>query len=147
MCLTDFSKSFGRLLRILKNSPVPVAGKVREGDARTLRGIRSASVDAVITSPPYLNAIDYLRGHKLALVWIGYGSSDIKRIKSLGVGARTQHDRHAPSRVSDIIQLATVSELPPKAERVVRTLRLRYAGLPKANTPCPSPKWIRSLCC
>ena len=115
-----FSKSFGRLLRILKNSPVPVAGKVREGDARTLRGIRSASVDAVITSPPYLNAIDYLRGHKLALVWIGYGSSDIKRIKSLGVGARTQHDRHAPSRVSDIIQLATVSELPPKAERVVR---------------------------
>ena len=115
-----FTKSFARLLRILSNSPVTVAGKVRKGDARTLRGIRSASVDAVITSPPYLNAIDYLRGHKLALVWLGYGSSDISRIKCLGVGARTQHERHASKRVSEITRLASISELPPKIDRVVR---------------------------
>lgn len=116
-----FTKSFSRLLRILRNSPVRAAGKVRQGDARTLRGIRSASVDAVITSPPYLNAIDYLRGHKLALIWLGYAPSEIKRIKSLGIAARAQNTEHATSRISKILQFADISELSPDIKRVIRS--------------------------
>lgn len=42
---------------------------VCKGDARNIP-IRSGTIDYVITSPPYLNAIDYLRGHKFSLVWI-----------------------------------------------------------------------------
>ncbi len=38
-------------------------------DARKLP-IEDSSVDMVITSPPYLNAIDYIRGHKFSLVWM-----------------------------------------------------------------------------
>ena len=37
------------------------------GDARKLP-IPDKSVDVVITSPPYLNAIDYIRGHKFSLI-------------------------------------------------------------------------------
>jgi hypothetical protein len=44
---------------------------LRQADARTLP-FGSNSVDMVITSPPYLNAIDYIRGHKFSLVWMGY---------------------------------------------------------------------------
>ena len=84
--LAGFERSFARLLKILRNSPVEAKGSIRLGDAAKLRGIRTESVDAVITSPPYLNAIDYLRGHKLSLVWLGYSIDQIRGIKSSSVG-------------------------------------------------------------
>jgi hypothetical protein len=60
---------------------------VERGDARALSAVPDNSVDLVITSPPYLNAIDYLRGHRLALVWLGYKISDLRIIRSSSVGA------------------------------------------------------------
>ncbi|HEO65407.1 MAG TPA: hypothetical protein ENI73_05985, partial [Spirochaetes bacterium] len=58
---------------------------IRHGDARSLP-VESASVDMVITSPPYLNAIDYLRGHKLSLVWMGHSISEIRALRSGNIG-------------------------------------------------------------
>lgn len=58
---------------------------IRYGDARLLP-VESASVDMVITSPPYLNAIDYLRGHKLSLVWMGYRIAQIRALRSSNIG-------------------------------------------------------------
>ena len=114
-----FTRSFKRLLQILRDSPVKSLGKVRRGDARTLRGIKTATVDAVITSPPYLNAIDYLRGHKLALVWLGYSSPQIRNIKSLGVGARGQRKGQGAGRLGEIVQLATIGEAPIDITRII----------------------------
>ncbi|WP_411001449.1 hypothetical protein [Paenibacillus sp. TH7-28] len=59
---------------------------VSRTDARQLP-LENNSVDYVLTSPPYLNAIDYLRGHKLALVWLGYKISELRSIRSSLVGA------------------------------------------------------------
>lgn len=39
-------------------------------DARSLP-LPDSSVDAIVTSPPYLTAIEYPRGHKFSLWWIG----------------------------------------------------------------------------
>ena len=114
-----FRKSFNRVLQILNDSPPRSFGRVHQGDARTLRGIKSASVDAVVTSPPYLNAIDYLRGHKLALVWLGYSTSQIRNVKSLGVGARGQHKGQDAHRVDEIVELATIGEAPKDISRIV----------------------------
>ena len=52
----------------------PPAGNVdiRLGDTRSLSWVDDDSIDAIVTSPPYLNAIDYIRGHRLALVWLGF---------------------------------------------------------------------------
>ena len=116
-----FEKSLCRLLKILRNCPGGSVGRVRTADARTLRGIRSASIDAIVTSPPYLKAIDYLRGHKLSLVWLGYSLSDISRIRSLGVGTRTHHGHNAQDRMSEIVNSASPSELPMGLERDVRS--------------------------
>lgn len=55
-------------------------------DARQLP-FKSQSIDMVITSPPYLNAIDYLRGHKLSLVWMGYSVSNIRVLRSGNIGS------------------------------------------------------------
>ena len=117
--LTGFTKSLEHLLRLLKDSPVRASGRVRCGDARTLRGVSPASIDAVITSPPYLNAIDYLRGHKLSLVWLGYETPEILKIKSRGVGAPSKRTREGSDRLDAIVKAASVGELPPGIERVV----------------------------
>ena len=58
---------------------------IRYGDARAIP-LKPASVDIVITSPPYLNAIDYLRGHKLSLVWMGHSISKIRLLRSNNIG-------------------------------------------------------------
>ena len=58
----------------------------RISDARSLP-IESESVDIVITSPPYLNAIDYIRCSKFTLVWLGHTISELRRLRSSNVGA------------------------------------------------------------
>lgn len=58
---------------------------VTRGDAREL-AIASESIDLVLTSPPYLNAIDYMRCSKFSLVWMGYNLSELRKIRSGSVG-------------------------------------------------------------
>jgi DNA modification methylase len=61
---------------------------VSQADARNLP-LSDKSVDLVITSPPYLNAIDYLRGHKLSLVWMGHFIKNIRTLRSENIGAES----------------------------------------------------------
>ena len=119
-----FVRSFERLVRILRDSPVEFSGRVRPGDARTLHGIKTASVDAVVTSPPYLNAIDYLRGHKLSLVWLGYSISQISGVKTLGVGTPGQRKRRESDRLIEIVHSAMDGDSPTGIRRMV----MRYAS-------------------
>ncbi len=58
---------------------------VVKGDARAL-SFKSKSIDMVITSPPYLNALDYIRGHKLSLVWMGYPIKTLRTVRSTNIG-------------------------------------------------------------
>ncbi|WDO13959.1 hypothetical protein MH928_04480 [Flavobacterium sp. WW92] len=60
---------------------------IRLGDARRLSSVKKASIDCIITSPPYLNALDYMRGHKLSLVWLGHSINDLALIRGNSVGA------------------------------------------------------------
>ena len=60
---------------------------IRLGDARTLEGIGDNEFDLVLTSPPYLNAIDYIRGHRLALVWMGHAMASLRDTRASSVGA------------------------------------------------------------
>lgn len=64
--------------------PRPV---VRLGDARALPWVRDKSIDMIMTSPPYLNAIDYMRGHRLSLVWLGHSLASLRSIRSNSIGA------------------------------------------------------------
>lgn len=59
---------------------------IREGDARKLK-IRASSIDMVLTSPPYLNAIDYMRCSKFTLVWMGYLTDKIRDLRADSIGA------------------------------------------------------------
>jgi SAM-dependent methyltransferase len=83
--LDGFSRSLDRLVDILQAERPKRSAKVNEGDCRDL-SLKDGAVDAVITSPPYLNAIDYLRGHKLSLVWFGHTIPALRARRSGAVG-------------------------------------------------------------
>ncbi len=46
-----------------------------------------SSIDLVLTSPPYLNAIDYMRCSKFSLVWMGHNVSALRKIRGESIGA------------------------------------------------------------
>ena len=66
---------------------------VRQEDARDLESVEDHSINAVVTSPPYLNAIDYLRGHRLALVWLGYTVGQVRDLRSRSIGAERKAEQ------------------------------------------------------
>lgn len=50
-------------------------------------GLADNCVDLIVTSPPYAsNAIDYMRAHKFSLVWFGYSTLHLSRIRGGYVG-------------------------------------------------------------
>ena len=65
---SEFVRSAERISALLADAPLSRSARVRRGDCRQLHTIGDRKIDAIITSPPYLNAIDYLRGHKMSFV-------------------------------------------------------------------------------
>ncbi|MCV0402625.1 MAG: hypothetical protein K5924_02825 [Chloroflexi bacterium] len=53
------------------------------GDATQMRRWIRRPVDAVITSPPYNNAVDYYRRHQLEMYWLGLTTSHTERLALL----------------------------------------------------------------
>jgi hypothetical protein len=86
-----FKRSACQVIKFLENAPIKCNGTATRGDARDLSRVADRSVDLVVTSPPYLNAIDYLRGHRLSLVWLGYGTEELRRIRSENIGSERKH--------------------------------------------------------
>ncbi|MDB5413944.1 MAG: hypothetical protein JWR10_2279 [Rubritepida sp.] len=68
------------------------SAQIGSGDARDLKVVGDGTVDAVLTSPPYLNAIDYLRGHRLSLVWLGHKLEDLSAARSASIGSERRPD-------------------------------------------------------
>src|SRR5437764_985997 len=62
------------------------------GDARALEDIGDGTVDVVLSSPPYLNAIDYMRGHRMSLVWLGHRVGELRAIRADSVGSERGPD-------------------------------------------------------
>jgi hypothetical protein len=56
------------------------------GDARALP-LNNDVVDLIVTSPPYANAIDYMRAHKYSLVWLGCSTAELSRKRATYIGA------------------------------------------------------------
>ena len=59
---------------------------IQVGDARHL-ALADDSVDLIVTSPPYANAIDYMRAHKFSLVWFGMDINRLSELRSTYIGS------------------------------------------------------------
>lgn len=90
--IKPFNKFLSAVDVVVSNCPkkgdrdIGPAATVHQGDARRLN-IESNSIDLALTSPPYLNAIDYMRCSKFSLVWMGYNVDQLKKIRGESVGA------------------------------------------------------------
>jgi DNA modification methylase len=90
--IKPFTRFISAVEMVVSNCPqhgsvtVGPATVVKRGDARQL-DIEDDSIDLVVTSPPYLNAIDYMRCSKFSLVWMGHNVSDLRQIRGESVGA------------------------------------------------------------
>ncbi len=89
-----FNRFCAAVEAVVANCPQPGSGLlgpatvVKRGDARNLN-LADESIDLVLTSPPYLNAIDYMRCSKFSLVWMGYSVTELRAIRGRSVGAET----------------------------------------------------------
>jgi len=120
-----FEKFLSSVEYILKRIPFntesdlqPPVPKIENSDARKLK-IKSKSVDRIITSPPYLNALDYLRGHKLALVWMGYSLSYIRSLRSASIGAEIPREPRSSDVRNAMAKSGKMKSLPPRHQGIL----------------------------
>lgn len=87
---------------------------VKRGDARQL-DIADNSIDLVLTSPPYLNAIDYMRCSKFSLVWMGHNVGDLRKIRANSIGTEASADEAMQCEwIKLLIRQLRLSPVPPQ---------------------------------
>ncbi|MDP2984142.1 MAG: hypothetical protein Q8O92_12535 [Candidatus Latescibacter sp.] len=116
--IRPFDKFLEAVEYIVKNAPFHISDKsemkspnvdIRPADARRLP-IDSKSVDMIITSPPYLNAIDYLRGHKLSLVWMGHSIANIRNLRSANIGSEISCHQQPENAIFGVMKVMGETE-------------------------------------
>jgi DNA modification methylase len=80
--VNSMGKELKKMFEIVKNPPMV---RVITGDARKLE-VESNSVDLIVTSPPYVNALDYYRVHMYNMLWLGI---DFNLLKKHEIGAHS----------------------------------------------------------
>ncbi len=101
-------------------------GSTLAGDARALP-FADGVIDLVVTSPPYANAIDYMRAHKFSLVWFGEAISDLSSLRAKYIGSeRIGHTQYAalPDRPETVIR-----ELTPRDMKKTAILRKYFVEM------------------
>ncbi len=86
------------------------------GDARALP-VQDDSVDLIMTSPPYANALDYMRAHKFSLAWLGEPIPSLTGLRAQYIGSESTSKQASRS----------VAELPVSVQAVVDQLAAKDA--------------------
>lgn len=122
--IPNFERSVAQLRRRLAEHPPRGTARIGRGDARALQ-LDADSVDAVITSPPYLNAIDYMRGHRMSLVWLGHSIPSLRIVRSSAIGAERAADIH--TRQAEVLAVIESMRGPDALDRRLEGVMERYA--------------------
>jgi hypothetical protein len=101
--------------------PEVPAARIAIDDAARLRTVAASTVDAVVTSPPYVATYDYLEHHALRLRWLNLDARDLAARE---MGARRRYLRLDPSSARDAwsrelsVALRSMSRVCRKGARV-----------------------------
>lgn len=93
--LRAYAESLRSVSKKMESARRPMLGasaEFIEGDARTdiTRTVAPASVDLIVTSPPYPNATDYHLYHRFRLFWLGW---DPRELGAVEIGSHLKHQR------------------------------------------------------
>ena len=96
--------------------------RIVDGDARSLP-FPDCSVDLIVTSPPYANALDYMRAHKFSLAWLGDPIPSLTELRREYIGSESAGSKAAPvgqlpATVGAVVE--RVGEADPAKSRVLR---------------------------
>lgn len=81
------------------------------GENATKIALPEESIDLAATSPPYLNAVDYPRAHKLQIYWFGLWKGKLTDLKKLYVGTeQVKREEYAQLRKFGITSLDDILE-------------------------------------
>jgi len=107
--LEQFSAKFRKnLISISRLKSNGISAFPMACDAR-LMPLADQVVDLIVTSPPYANAIDYMRAHKFSLVWLGENLKELSNLRSEYIG-------------SERTRGASFFKLPQKPESIIQHL-------------------------
>lgn len=119
--IKQFEVRLAKAIKSLAGRPEwPDQPSILAGDARNLP-VPDSSVQLIVTSPPYANAIDYMRAHKFSLVWMGMAIKELSELRSGYIGAErinVKLDQPLPARAEAL--LTSLSALDAKKARVLR---------------------------
>ncbi|MBN2428774.1 MAG: hypothetical protein JXK94_10595 [Deltaproteobacteria bacterium] len=113
--------SLEHVLSALQTDSIKADVKTYRGDARRMGRVADCSIDCIVTSPPYLNAIDYMRGHRLSLVWFGFNVSELGKIRARSVGTENVDNCRIEEALCDFL-----SVLHPDVGDKNKRILLRY---------------------
>jgi DNA modification methylase len=143
--IEPFDEFLNAVKRVADNMPFKgassslPAAQIKRHDARKLP-LDDSSIDFVITSPPYLNAIDYVRCSKFTLVWMGHKVSDLQQLRSENIGSErsTLIDSDA-DRLEEIVNAIGARVLHPRhkgmLKRYVKDLSLVLSEIARVLVP------------
>lgn len=83
--IESFRKRLLKLMPALSPINGPYEPVIQQGDIRYMHLVEN-SVDLIVTSPPYANAIDYVRANKFSLVWMGQSLRELAILRSNYIG-------------------------------------------------------------
>ena len=101
------------------------------GDARALP-LTDGSIDSIMTSPPYLIAIDYLRAHRLSLVWMGYTIKYLRELRARSIGTEVGSD--LPYSLHSIMERSISGEMSHRQRRILSTYLLDIEAIVKEQS-------------
>lgn len=118
--ISQFEAKARKMIRTLfEREPFSNPAEIYLSDARQLP-LADDSVDLIVTSPPYANAIDYMRAHKFSLVWLGEKVSDLSEKRSTYIGSekiRLHAPEHLPEKVRRVVD--RLAEKDPKKAKIL----------------------------
>ena len=137
---SGFLRSVRYVAKRLEPDKIRGDADIRQGDARHLDGVEDSHFDLAITSPPYLNAIDYTRGHRMTLVWLGYNMEALRKVRSSNVGAEKAPPKsESPIDIACFIDKGENSTIQPRhigwAMRYASDMKLALSQLKRVLKP------------
>ncbi len=78
-----------KIIAFSKNYPSDITVDFPENmDARSIK-FEEGFFDLAVTSPPYVNAVDYPRTHQLEMYWLGFAQDSLTTLKKQNVGTES----------------------------------------------------------
>lgn len=117
--LSAMPPSLDHVLSALGVSSIKAKAKTFLGDARHLTVVENDTIDCIVTSPPYLNAIDYMRGHRLSLVWLGYRLGELRKIREVTIGSERSLNSMLSENFAEILAELGLDQFENKSKKML----------------------------